>query len=717
MGHRFAMLICQWILILPAPLFCQIVLSEIMFNPQGNERHNEFIELWNQGPKPIDLCGWQLSDGDKTCSIIDAGHGCLLAPKQYAVVLLPDYEDNSTQYEHLIPKKCLRITIDQATFGKSGFANSRNETVSLLSPDSITTCSYTYLTPNPNGFSEEKIILSEPNYPENWGNSKKFNGTPGHKNSISPPQDSLTIDLIAKNMRLNVRDSLGFVLTNLGLNKIHRVEIRAGIDRNQDARLDLAEIVIDTLLHVNLSFRDSTLIRCTFTPQSAGEQVLRSILSVNQVDYTLTMPIYVALSLHTITINEIFLDGNELVWLELLNTEIDTLICKNIKLFMDKQVYDLKGMILPPGYTVIARDSVNFAPWETTAKICKEMTGQSIPESTFLIRDKHMIVDSVYVASLCDLKSIERLNSRWQQNDYTNWQCSMHPLGSTPGHQNCILENFSDLLFMPETWSATPQRTNSDTFSISGSVKNIGNDPVYLSAVELYLPEKERIDSITINTRLRPKDSIQIDLKIELEPGAYQAVLQCLTKDETYPQNNRMTMPVIKRFPSKCLILNEIMPFTDSGFQEWIELYNPSDYTIHLTDWQICDARRCSKISDSSAIIYPGTYCVLANIPIAETDSCTTLLNIPELNNSGDDIVLKDPFGTTIDSLNYTVDWLEMRNFSLERVSWQFPSEDRLNWVTSSDSPGTPGAYNNASPKDWDLACIEIGRASCRERV
>ncbi|MBD3377058.1 hypothetical protein GF406_18665 [candidate division KSB1 bacterium] len=697
MSRRFARLICLWILILPAPLFCQIILSEIMFNPAGNERHNEFIELYNQGSDSVDLCGWQLSDGDKTCSIIDAGNDCLLAPKQYAIVLLPEYAKHSTQYEHLIPKYCLRLTIDQAAFGKNGLANSRNETVALLSPDSLMLSNITYQTPNTNGYSEEKILLTAPDSPENWGNSSEFNGTPGFKNSISPPLDSLSFELLTENLRLNTLDSLGLVLTNRGTNRIEHLNIQLSMARKLESPPNETDIKLDTLLHVNLQFNDTVRIFCPFTPQKIGEHYLTVLLTANQNQYESTTPVYIALYPHALTINEIFI-SDELMWVELLNSVHDSLTCSNIKLFTEEQIYDLGDLTLPPGYSVIATDSIDFSPWETRVQICKEISGSTGPKSTFVIRDQNVIVDSIYIPMSCPFTSVEKL---------TNWQCSSHPLGSTPGNINCSSDKFSDLIFSPKTGPCVQTGTRSDTSTISVSAKNLGNMPVRLCAVDLYISGKEKKYSRKVNALVDAKDSIRIEMNIELEPGEYRAILHCITQDETYPHNNRMILPVIKKFPQQSLILNEIMPFTETADQEWIELYNPSGYIINLFDWQICDARRCVQISDSSANIKPNSYWVLSNAPISNMDSCLTVLNIPELNNSGDNIVLKDPFGTCIDTLSYNSDWLGPRHYSLERIRWQSPSVDSINWTVSRDSLGTPGRYNGNSPKDWDLACID----------
>jgi hypothetical protein len=43
--------------IFPRNLPTQIILSEVMFNPSGDENRNEFVELLNIGTNAVDLSG------------------------------------------------------------------------------------------------------------------------------------------------------------------------------------------------------------------------------------------------------------------------------------------------------------------------------------------------------------------------------------------------------------------------------------------------------------------------------------------------------------------------------------------------------------------------------------------------------------------------------------------------------------------------------------
>ena len=40
-----------------------VVINEVMFNPPGDHRNGEYIELYNRGDSEIDLTGWRFVEG------------------------------------------------------------------------------------------------------------------------------------------------------------------------------------------------------------------------------------------------------------------------------------------------------------------------------------------------------------------------------------------------------------------------------------------------------------------------------------------------------------------------------------------------------------------------------------------------------------------------------------------------------------------------------
>ena len=231
------------------PAAAQIVLSEIMFNPAGNERYDEFIELYNlSSSDTVDLAGWLISDSagcnritgvadrfDRTAgasddsdletgvspgpgridsiqaaSVLDArtpfgstfssfAGGTLLPPQSYAIILVAGYFINSNLYADRIPDGTLVLTIDKTQFGSYGLNNSRPERVSLMRPDSTLADAHAYCVPNDEGISEEKVRLAAGEAAGNWMDSQVLHGTPGSANSVTPAAVDSTLSMMVIN--------------------------------------------------------------------------------------------------------------------------------------------------------------------------------------------------------------------------------------------------------------------------------------------------------------------------------------------------------------------------------------------------------------------------------------------------------------------------------------------------------------------------------------
>ena len=171
-----------------------MVITEVMYNPAGDENANEFIELFNESSNRISLSGWHVSDGEDTDSLVALDQGFHVESHQYVIIMDPDYfADSSTTYDGMIPENALVLTIDNSTFGSRGLSNSTAEPVSLVNQAGAVVSSYTYHLGNIDGYSDEKIFPAGPNDASNWANSIVLNGTPGARNSVTPPDSDYAI--------------------------------------------------------------------------------------------------------------------------------------------------------------------------------------------------------------------------------------------------------------------------------------------------------------------------------------------------------------------------------------------------------------------------------------------------------------------------------------------------------------------------------------------
>ncbi len=135
------------------------------------------------------------------------------------------------------------------------------------------------------------------------------------------------------------------------------------------------------------------------------------------------------------------------------------------------------------------------------------------------------------------------------------------------------------------------------------------------------------------------------------------------------------------------LQINEVMynPPSELGgtYAEWIELYNDGSGEVNLTGWKISDNR---DISGDDLIIPASGYFVIAKTAFFDNFSYyySTTANAKagfSLNNGGEQILLINTSGDTIDSVTYSSDWgAAGNNYSLQANS--------TGWCEGAPTPG-----------------------------
>ncbi len=69
----------------------KIIINEILPNPKGEEKKEEFIELYNPNKKDVDLDGWQIRDGSKMGKYIFK-KGSKISAREYFVIYRKDFK-------------------------------------------------------------------------------------------------------------------------------------------------------------------------------------------------------------------------------------------------------------------------------------------------------------------------------------------------------------------------------------------------------------------------------------------------------------------------------------------------------------------------------------------------------------------------------------------------------------------------------------------------
>ncbi|MBO6522236.1 MAG: lamin tail domain-containing protein [Balneolaceae bacterium] len=149
--------------------------------------------------------------------------------------------------------------------------------------------------------------------------------------------------------------------------------------------------------------------------------------------------------------------------------------------------------------------------------------------------------------------------------------------------------------------------------------------------------------------------------------------------------------------------LNEFMYDPADAYSEFVELYNHTNKTFNLQNWTFNDnSGNRRTITFETYALSPDQFVLLApDSTIVENFPGTPLLRVsgfPALNNSTDDLVLRDSDGVLIDSLTYSSSW-GGDEISLERRSVEVSGIFQANWGDSpSPELATPGQQNAIEP-------------------
>lgn len=165
------------------------------------------------------------------------------------------------------------------------------------------------------------------------------------------------------------------------------------------------------------------------------------------------------------------------------------------------------------------------------------------------------------------------------------------------------------------------------------------------------------------------------------------------------------------------IVINEFFcdptPQVGLADAEFVELYNRSNKILNVQDWTLADASSNGTLQNGWLL--PGEYIVLAST--ANVDSfavATGVTSFPSLNNSGDNIVIRDNNGILLDSISYTIDWYNDEDkdgggYTIERINPNDPCSDFSDWSASNDAlGGTPGLQNSIFDDTPDTGLPQI---------
>lgn len=172
------------------------------------------------------------------------------------------------------------------------------------------------------------------------------------------------------------------------------------------------------------------------------------------------------------------------------------------------------------------------------------------------------------------------------------------------------------------------------------------------------------------------------------------------------------------------IIIDELMadptPVTGLPDVEWIELKNTSSFSINLQNWRIGKPTGISGAMPAY-ILKPDSMVVIgASSSIASLQPFGPAIAVgsfPTLNNTGDQLYLLAPDGTTVHAIDYSDTWYgnelkKQGGWSLEMIDTRNPCNGSNNWKASEDAlGGTPGKINAVDAINPDESTPKLMRA------
>ncbi|MDP6457470.1 MAG: lamin tail domain-containing protein [Candidatus Marinimicrobia bacterium] len=432
--------------LLSVPLGGQILISEIMFDLDGTDSPNEFVEIFNSSlSESIDLAGWTISDRSSQDELTDAGTGMLLLPGSYAVILEGDYEMEGGLYQGIIPDTVLVLKVDDNSIGNQ---LSSSDSLFLISASNDTVDSQGWADIFRPGYSLERKRFDRPSVASNWTISIDSLGSPGYLNSVTPPDIDVTLDsaTVTHNPLFPFPDEeilLSIPVYNEGMQPISGTV--SVIEMGEHLTASPFEEIADA---------DSIELRMTLPPLTSGIHTLQIVAETesdgNRGNDAVEHEIIVRYNKRVLTLNEFhYAPGSDVPeFIEIVNLS-DNVIDLAGWGFSDADTSKIRLMpqySLPSeGYAVLTEDSmVNWAlPPDANTLFSPDgfPSLNNSGDAIYLFDPAAAVADSlIYTPEWggAGYRSVEKLNPTLDSSVRSNWGTCVAEGKMTAGVQNSI---------------------------------------------------------------------------------------------------------------------------------------------------------------------------------------------------------------------------------------------------------------------------------------
>lgn len=304
-------------------------------------------------------------------------------------------------------------------------------------------------------------------------------------------------------------------------------------------------------------------------------------------------------------------------------------------------------------------------------------------------------VDSVVYPAATDGISIEQVNPSLPIVLQKNYGNAIAPSGNTAGSINSIFDDTPDIT--PPTLVGQLLIAGKDALQI------VFSEPVDENTSEVI--DNYTIEGITIQDAVRSEDDFSIvNLSVSMFPRNDTLTLEVTDVEDLLGNAMEASTISIVYLETEVaevndIIINEFMaaPSSDNVInEEFVELFNLSKKVISVEGWTLSDNSNPSS-PFSPKIIPPGGYLILTstgNVSLFEGyGEVLGVSSFQALNNTGDEIILKNQLGEIINQTRYSS--------SGSGISTEFINPSILDFTESNyglstaTSGATPGSQNS----------------------
>ncbi|MFN5310145.1 MAG: lamin tail domain-containing protein [Candidatus Kapaibacterium sp.] len=407
-------------------------------------------------------------------------------------------------------------------------------------------------------------------------------------------------------------------------------------------------------------------------------------------------------------------------WIELYNSSTGTVQFDG---YIHDRTTSIKVTFTAKGrsYIVLTRDTSSLRESHTLPSVnvlfveIKTPTLNNTNDIIVLRNKDSVVIDSLWY-SLKDARkgiSFERVSMTLPAYLPSNLLQSIAPDSSTIGYVNSHTKVRKDLMLWKTSFDSYEKKL-SITIKNNGLTNHRDSLPLRISS---------QSDSLHL-THILTKPLLPDSLSTMTVPfTALSALLKryhvndidvnVLNVGDERLYNNSTSLPLYPPHSSRPLHINEFLYDEDISRPEFIEITNTSDSIVSLLHWQIHDNTGYTTSSNRHIInkpltIAPNDYAVLCSdssiflYPNIDSAKVYILPKSLSLNNSGDDIVLRNPNGDIQDSLQYTANWKASslstsRGISVEKLSPSLQSHYRDSWVSCTNQYGATPTLPNSN--------------------